>query len=84
MARSNPRIFFGVHSFTPYNRTTGLPYGTVEVLKGSSFESSSDNIRRTFANISCLLLIENLNSELQKTLSDIIKIFCQIIINFNF
>lgn len=35
--RSDPRIIFGVHSFTPYNYDTGLPYGTIQVLGGSSF-----------------------------------------------
>lgn len=37
MSLSNPRIFFGIHSFTPYSRTTGLPYGTVLVLGSSTF-----------------------------------------------
>lgn len=36
MARSAPRAIFGVHGATPYNRTTGLPYGELRVLKGSS------------------------------------------------
>jgi hypothetical protein len=42
MTRSAPRIFFGVHSFTPYRKTDGLPYGTIEVLKGSSFELTGE------------------------------------------
>lgn len=37
MALSDPRIFYGVHSFTPYSRSTGLPYGTLRVLGNSSF-----------------------------------------------
>jgi hypothetical protein len=36
MSRSAPRALFGVHGVTPYNRTTGLPYGELRVLKGSS------------------------------------------------
>ena len=42
MARSNPRIIYGVHSATPYDRTTGLPYGTMEVLGGSSFSLAGE------------------------------------------
>jgi hypothetical protein len=37
MSLSNPRVLYGVHSFTPYNRSTGLYYGTIKVLQGSSF-----------------------------------------------
>lgn len=36
MSLSNPRIIYGVHQITPYNRTTGLPYGTALVLANSS------------------------------------------------
>jgi hypothetical protein len=42
MSLSAPRSFFGVHSFTPYSRTTGLFYGTLKVLKGSSLSLSSE------------------------------------------
>lgn len=42
MALSNPRIFFGVHSFTAYNRTTGLPYGMARVVGNSSFSLSGE------------------------------------------
>jgi len=42
MALSNPRIFFGVHSFTPYSRDTGLPYGTALVIGNSSFSLSGE------------------------------------------
>lgn len=37
MSLSNPRILFGVHSFTAYDRTSGLPYGTALVVGNSSF-----------------------------------------------
>ena len=45
MALSDPRIVFGVHSVTPYSRTTALPYGTVRVLGGSSLALSGDLIK---------------------------------------
>lgn len=42
MGLSNPRVFFGVHSFTPYCRETGLPYGTALVLGQSGFSLSGE------------------------------------------
>ena len=39
---TNPRIFFGVHSFTPYCRETGLPYGTALVIGQSGFSLSGE------------------------------------------
>lgn len=39
---SNPRIFFGVHSFTPYCRDSGLPYGTALVVGQSGFSLSGE------------------------------------------
>lgn len=36
MSLSAPRLIFGVHAFTPYSRTDGVPYGTIKVLKSSS------------------------------------------------
>jgi hypothetical protein len=42
MALSQPRIIFGVHSFTAYNRTNGLPYGTSLVLGNSSFSLAGE------------------------------------------
>lgn len=36
MSLSNPRAFYGVHSWTPYSRTDATFYGTVKVLKSSS------------------------------------------------
>jgi hypothetical protein len=47
MALSNPRSFFGVHSFTPYSRTDGTFYGTVKVLKSSSLSMSAELIEQT-------------------------------------
>lgn len=42
MALSNPRIFFGVHSFTAYDRDSGLPYGTALVVGQSGFSLSGE------------------------------------------
>lgn len=42
MARSAPRVIFGVHGATPYNRTTGLPYGELRVMKGSSLSLQAE------------------------------------------
>jgi len=42
MSLDNPRIFFGVHSFTPYCRQTGLPYGTALVIGQSGFSLSGE------------------------------------------
>lgn len=45
MALSEPRTIFGVHSVTPYNRLTGLYYGTVRVLGGSSLSLAGELIK---------------------------------------
>lgn len=34
---SQPKVVYGIHSFSPYNRTTGEFYGSLKVLKGSTF-----------------------------------------------
>lgn len=44
MARSNPRAIFGVHAAAPYRRSSGLPYGELRVIKGSSLSLSSELI----------------------------------------
>ncbi len=44
MALSAPRTIFGVHSFSPYSRSTGLPYGILKVLEGSSLAVSGELI----------------------------------------
>ena len=33
---TSPRILFGVHSISPYNRSTGMPYGILKVIGQSS------------------------------------------------
>lgn len=42
MALSNPRILFGVHSISPYNRSTKLPYGILKVIGSASIALSGD------------------------------------------
>lgn len=44
MALTQPRTIFGIHSFTPYSRTTGLPYGMARVLQNSTFTLEGDLI----------------------------------------
>lgn len=36
------RNVFGIHSMTPYNRTTGLPYGILKVLGGANLELTGE------------------------------------------
>lgn len=44
MALSQPRAIFGVHSISPYSRSTGEFYGTLKVLGGSSLALSGELI----------------------------------------
>lgn len=45
MALSDPRIIFGVHSVSPYSRTTGEFYGILRVLGGSSLSLSGELVK---------------------------------------
>ena len=45
MALSNIRYAFGVHSFAPYNRSTGEFYGIARVLGGSSVSLSGSLVK---------------------------------------
>ncbi len=45
MALSDARIIFGVHSFTPYNRTTFEPFGTAKVLGSSTFALNGELVK---------------------------------------
>lgn len=45
MSLSEPRLFFGVHSVTPYDRLTGTFHGIFKVLKGSSLSLTGENIK---------------------------------------
>lgn len=42
MSLSDPRIIYGVHSVSPYNRTTGAFYGTAKVLDSSNFSMAGE------------------------------------------
>lgn len=39
---STPKSVFGIHSVSPYNLTSGLYYGMLRVLKGSTFSLNGD------------------------------------------
>jgi hypothetical protein len=45
MSLSDPRSIFGIHTVSPYSRTTGLPYGILRVLGGSSLSLSGEQIK---------------------------------------
>ena len=45
MSLSDPRIIFGVHSVSPYSRTTGEFYGIMRVLGGSSISLSGELVK---------------------------------------
>lgn len=45
MSLSDPRIIFGVHSVSPYSRTTGEFYGILRVLGGSSLSLAGELIK---------------------------------------
>lgn len=45
MARTQPKSIFGIHSFTPYNKTTGAFLDEVVVLGGSEFALSGETIK---------------------------------------
>ncbi len=42
MALGSPRILFGVHSISPYSRSTKLPYGILKVLGSANLALTSD------------------------------------------
>lgn len=42
MSLTAPRIMYGIHSLTPYNPVSGVYYGTLMVLKGSTFTMSGE------------------------------------------
>jgi len=42
MSLGTPRNIFGIHSITPYNRTTGKPYGILKVLGGANLELTGE------------------------------------------
>lgn len=44
MALTQPRVYYGIHSFTPYNLVTGLPYGIIKVLQGSTVALEAEQV----------------------------------------
>lgn len=44
MALSKPKSIFGIHQVTPYEIASGLPYGTLRVLGGSTLSLSGELI----------------------------------------
>ena len=42
MSLADPRIIYGIHSISPYSRTTGLPYGILKVIGSANLALSSD------------------------------------------
>lgn len=44
MALNKPRTFYGLHSATMVNRTTGMPYGILKVLKSASTSANRDAV----------------------------------------
>ena len=42
MAKSQPRIIYGIHQLTPYNLKTGLAYGSLKVLGSSNFSLAGE------------------------------------------
>ena len=45
MGKSQPRTLFGIHQITFYNRQTGLPYGSLEVLGAGNFEMAGEQVK---------------------------------------
>ena len=46
MALSDPRIIYGIHDFTPYNRTTKVPdWSTFKVTGGMNLSMGADYIK---------------------------------------
>lgn len=72
MALSDPRIVFGIHSVTPYNRTTREPYGILKVLQGSTFSLSGDLISLNGGSFRFPWAIEdgNITAELSMTFNE--------------
>lgn len=44
MSLSTPRSVFGVHSVAPYSRSTGLFYGIMKILDGSSLSLAAEQV----------------------------------------
>lgn len=42
MSLANPRIVYGIHSISPYNRTSKMPYGILKVVGSANLALSAD------------------------------------------
>jgi len=47
MALKGPKYLFGIHSLTPYHQATGLPYGIMRVIGGSTLSVTGELIKLT-------------------------------------
>lgn len=47
MALKNPRTIYGIQSVTPYYRDTGVPYGIIRVLSGSTISLAGELVSLT-------------------------------------
>lgn len=72
MALSNPRIFYGIHSVTPYNVTTGNFFGIIRVLQGSTFslQGEVNELRGGSSKYAWTTEDGNINAELQISASE--------------
>lgn len=72
MALSDPRAVFGIHSFSPYNLLTGEFYGTLKVLKGSTFSLEGETVDLTGGSSKYPWAIEDglINAELSLTFAE--------------
>lgn len=68
MPLSDPRIIFGVHSVTPYNRTTGAFYGILKVLGGSSLSLSGELVKLNGGSLKYPWAIEEGNTTAEMSL----------------
>ena len=45
MPESATRHLFGLSNVTPYNKSTGLPYGTMKCIAGATFELTGELVK---------------------------------------
>jgi hypothetical protein len=66
MGLRNPAIVYGIHQFTPYSRTNGMPYGTSKVLGNSTVNITGEQVELYAGSQKAPWAIEdaNLNTEI--------------------
>lgn len=62
MSLSQPRIVFGIHSFTAINKSTAKPYGIAKVLANSSLTITSEKIDLYGGSLMAAWATENTNT----------------------